>query len=138
MLAAQLAGAVAKELSERAAAGRSGPRVVLLIDDYDVLTAAGTAPLSPLLPYVSSGRDVGLHVVMTRRVLGAARGMYEQFTAAVRESGCASLLMSGDRSEGQLFPGVRPSVLPVGRGLLLRHGDPVRTVQTAHALEVVA
>lgn len=138
VLAAQLAGAVAKELSERAAAGRSGPRVVLLIDDYDVLTAAGTAPLSPLLPYVSSGRDVGLHVVMTRRVLGAARGMYEQFTAAVRESGCASLLMSGDRSEGQLFPGVRPSVLPVGRGLLLRHGDPVRTVQTAHALEVVA
>jgi len=128
-LAGRLAASVAQELSERVSTGRTGPRVVLLIDDYDVLTAAGVRPLAPLLPYVPA--NVGLHVVMTRRVLGAARGLYEPLTAAVRESGCTGLLMSGDRSEGQLFPGVRPSALPAGRGLLIRHGDPTRTVQTA-------
>ncbi|GAA1295603.1 type VII secretion protein EccCa [Saccharothrix xinjiangensis] len=132
-LAAQLAAAVAEELGGRAASGRAtGPRVVLLVDDYDVLNAAGTRPLAALAPFVSAGRDLGLHVLMTRRVLGAARGLHEQFTATVRESGAAVLVMSGDRAEGQLFPGVRPSVLPAGRGVLIRHGEPVRTVQTAH------
>ncbi|WP_433260120.1 type VII secretion protein EccCa [Actinosynnema sp. CS-041913] len=134
-LAAQLAGSVGEELANRVESGGSGPRVVLLMDDYDVLTAGGARPLSPLAPYVSA--DVGLHVVMTRRVLGASRGIYEPFTTVVRESGCTGLLMSGDRSEGQVFPGVRPSVLPVGRGLLIRQGDPARTVQTAYAGEAV-
>jgi S-DNA-T family DNA segregation ATPase FtsK/SpoIIIE len=132
-LATQLAAAVAKELDGRMKSGRGeGPHVVLLIDDYDVLNAAGTRPLAALVPFVSAGRDVGVHVVMTRRVLGAARGLHEPFTATVRESGGVALMMSGDRAEGQLFPGVRPSVLPPGRGLLIRHGDPVRTIQTAY------
>lgn len=135
LLANRLAGAVCQQLTERvgAAPGVSShlPRIVLLIDDYDVLVAGGTQPLAPLIPYVSAGRDLGVHVVMCRRVLGAARGLFEPFTSVVRESGCAALVMSGDRSEGQLFPGVRPSVLPAGRGLLVRHGDPVRTVQVA-------
>ena len=144
--AAQLAAAVTRELERRAAdePGRgtataalagpgapAGPRIVLLVDDLDVLTAAGSNPLAPLLPHLASGRDLGLHVVATRRVAGAARGLFEPFLLAVRESGATGLLLSGDRSEGQLLGGVRARDLPPGRGLLVRAGGAVRTVQTA-------
>jgi hypothetical protein len=45
-----------------------GPRVVVLVDDYDMLTAAGQQPPAPFLPYVPSARDIGLHFVVARRV----------------------------------------------------------------------
>jgi S-DNA-T family DNA segregation ATPase FtsK/SpoIIIE len=147
VLAQRLAGAVAAQLAERSAdddrAGpmtgrapvdpaRALPRIVLLVDDYDVLSAAGGSPLAVLAPYLATGRDVGLHVLMTRRVAGAARGLYEQFTLGVREAGCLGLIMSGDRTEGQLLGGVRAGTMPVGRGQLVRAGEPVRVVQTAY------
>jgi S-DNA-T family DNA segregation ATPase FtsK/SpoIIIE len=135
-LAAKLAQAVAAQLAERAEgdakAKQSGPRIVLLIDDYDILAASGTQPLAPLVPYLAAGRDVGLHAVLTRRVMGASRGLYEPFTTGVRDSGCLALVMSGDRSEGQLFPGVRPTVLPAGRAQLVRPGELARHIQTAY------
>jgi S-DNA-T family DNA segregation ATPase FtsK/SpoIIIE len=108
---------------------------VLLIDDYDILAASATQPLGALVPYLAAGRDLGLHVVLTRRVAGASRGLYEPFTLGVREAGCLALLMSGDRSEGQLFAGVRPTILPVGRAQYIRPGEAVRTVQTAYLEE---
>lgn len=129
--AAGLAAAMVKELDARAAGGGTGPRIALLVDDLDVLTAAGSNPLAALLPYVASGRDLWLHVVATRRVAGAARGLVEPFVQALRESGATGLVMSGDRGEGQLLGGVRARELPPGHGLLVRPGRPVRTVQTA-------
>lgn len=102
-LAHRLASAVAAQLAGREP-GDGSPRVVLFVDDYDVLAASGTQPLAPLVPHLASGRDLGLHVLMTRRVMGAARGLFEPFTLGVRESGCLGLMMSGDRSEGQLIP----------------------------------
>ena len=46
----------------------------------------------------------------------------------VREAGCLGLIMSGDRTEGQLLAGVRAGTMPVGRGKLVRAGEQVRTV----------
>jgi DNA segregation ATPase FtsK/SpoIIIE, S-DNA-T family len=129
-LAQRLAAAVAAQLAGREP-GDGAPRVVLLVDDYDVLAASGTQPLAALVPYLASGRDLGLHVLMTRRVMGAARGLFEAFTLGVRESGCLGLVMSGDRTEGQLMGGVRASTMPTGRGRLVRAGEATRTVQTA-------
>jgi S-DNA-T family DNA segregation ATPase FtsK/SpoIIIE len=40
-------------------------------------------------------------------------------------------MMSGDRSEGQLFPPHYPAPLPPGRGLWMRRGGPARLIQTA-------
>jgi S-DNA-T family DNA segregation ATPase FtsK/SpoIIIE len=134
----QLSAVVCQELAKRDPAGRGTtvsdfpPKIVLLIDDYDVLSASGTQPLGAFVPYLASGRDLGLHVIMTRRVAGASRGLYEPFTLGVRESGSLGLLMSGDRTEGQLFAGVRPTTLPVGRAQYIREGEPARTVQTAY------
>lgn len=108
----------------------SGPRIVVLVDDYDVLTTAGQSPLTPFLPYIPSAVDIGLHFVLTRRVAGASRGMYEPLVQALRESGASAILMAGDRSEGQLFPGVYASQQPAGRGVLIRRGQSNRLIQT--------
>jgi ESX secretion system protein EccC len=142
-LAQRLAAAVAAQLNERAgsdevpaagvpaAAAAPLPRIVLLVDDQDVLAASGAHPLAALVPHLANGRDVGLHVLMTRRVAGASRGLYEPFTLGVREAGCLTLIMSGDRTEGQLVAGVRAGTMPPGRAKLVRPGAPVRVVQTA-------
>ncbi|GGM10456.1 type VII secretion protein EccCa [Micromonospora yangpuensis] len=131
-LAQRLSAAVCQELAKREPSEPARPRIVLLVDDYDILAASATQPLGAFVPYVAAGRDTGLHVVVARRVAGASRGLFEPFPLSVREAGCLSLLMSGDRTEGQLFAGVRPTVLPVGRAQLIRPGEAPRMVQTAH------
>ncbi|MFF8374370.1 type VII secretion protein EccCa [Streptomyces lydicus] len=111
----------------------AGPRIVVLVDDYDVLTTAGQEPLEPFLPYIPSAADIGLHFVLTRRVAGASRGIYEPLVQGLRESGSSALLMAGDRSEGQLFPGVYASQQPAGRGIFIRRGQPNRLIQTVYS-----
>ncbi|OIK01046.1 type VII secretion protein EccC [Streptomyces sp. MUSC 14] len=113
----------------------TGPRIVILVDDYDILTAAGQQPLDPFLPYISSARDIGLHFVVARRVAGASRALYEPLLTALRETGTTALVMTGDRTEGQLFPGLYASAQPPGRGTLVRRGHRHQLIQTALAPE---
>ncbi|MBT1002549.1 type VII secretion protein EccCa [Paenarthrobacter sp. DKR-5] len=130
--AEQLATAVAGELAERVSdpqKAAAAPKVVLLIDDYDILTAGGSSPLGRLTQYLPLGAEIGLHAVLTRRVRGASRGLYEAFFTALRDSGSTGLLMSGDRSEGALINGARARLLPPGRAQLLQAGRPAETVQ---------
>ncbi|MFD3824006.1 type VII secretion protein EccCa [Streptomyces sp. NPDC058625] len=110
-----------------------GPRIVILVDDYDILTTAGQQPLAPFLPYVSSAQDIGLHFVLARRTAGASRALYEPLLTTLRETGTTALVMTGDRTEGQLFPGLYASRQPPGRGTLVRRGRRHRLVQTALA-----
>ncbi len=112
-----------------------GPRIVVLVDDYDVLTTAGQSPLAPFVPYIPSAMDIGLHFVLTRRVAGASRGMYEPLVQGLRESGASAVVMAGDRGEGQLFPGVYASQQPAGRGVLIRRGQSTRLIQTVYTPE---
>ena len=108
-----------------------GPHVVVLVDDYHLLTAAGQQPLTPFLPFVPAGRDIGLHFVVTLPAAGASRGLYDPLLQAVREIGTSALLMSGDRSEGQLFPRVYADHQPPGRGKWIRRGEKAHLIQTA-------
>jgi len=142
--AAGLAAGVSEELAKRMPddtgvipeAGQGGPRIVVLADDYDLLTSGGQSPMDAFLPYVASGRDIKLHFIVTRRASGASRQMYEPFMSAVLESGAAGLVLAGDRSEGQLFTGAYPGDYPPGRGLFVRRGDGPQLVQTALADQV--
>ncbi|MEU7420643.1 type VII secretion protein EccCb [Streptomyces antibioticus] len=109
----------------------SGPRIVILVDDYDILTTAGQQPLTPFLPYLSSAQDIGLHFVLARRTAGASRALYEPLLTALRETGATTLLMSGERTEGQLFPGLYATHQPPGRGTLVRRARPHQLIQTA-------
>ncbi|MGW1891295.1 type VII secretion protein EccCa [Streptomyces sp. NPDC002004] len=146
-LAAALSTGIATELEKRlpdtadpdapvtAEPAFTGPRIVILIDDYDVLTAAGQQPLAPFLPYISSAQDIGLHFVLARRTAGASRALYEPLLTTLRETGTAALVMTGERTEGLLFPGLYASQQPPGRGTLVRRGRPHRLIQTALTTE---
>ncbi|MER5968655.1 type VII secretion protein EccCa [Streptomyces sp. NPDC002055] len=147
-LSAALATGIAKELDKRLpdeafdhetpadGPAFTGPRIVVVIDDYDILTAAGQQPLSPFLPYISSAQDIGLHFVIARRVAGASRALYDPLLTTLRETGTAALVMAGDRTEGQLFPGLHASAQPPGRGTLVRRGRPHQLIQTALATDI--
>jgi S-DNA-T family DNA segregation ATPase FtsK/SpoIIIE len=103
----------------------SGPEIYVLVDDYDLLAAAGGNPLAPLLEVLPYSRDLGLHLVVARSSSGAARAMFEPLLAAIRDSCCMTLLMSASPEEGLTIGAVRPSHLPPGRGVLIsRRGDP--------------
>jgi len=116
----------------RARSWWSGPEIVVLVDDLELLGGDGGSPLAPLLPYLPQARDLGLHMVAARHSGGVGRALFEPFLQRLRELGATGLVLRGDRQEGQLWPGVYPSPLPPGRGQLARRGRRPTLVQTAY------
>ena len=133
--ARSLSAAIAAELQKRAvdpAAKLAGPRIVVIADDYDILASGGTEPLKPLLAYLPSARDLRLHVVLTRPVAGSSRAMYDVALQTIRDTGGSSLILSGERSEGQILPQVYAEQMVPGRGRFVRRGERPRIVQVAN------
>ncbi|WP_030438209.1 type VII secretion protein EccC [Actinoplanes subtropicus] len=110
----------------------TGPELFVLVDDYDLVVAGPTNPLTPLLEYLPQARDVGLHLVLTRRAGGASRALYEPVIQRLRELSVPGLVMSGPSDEGALIGAVKPTLMPPGRGRLLTRREGVRLVQLAH------
>ncbi|GAA3776763.1 type VII secretion protein EccCa [Streptomyces phyllanthi] len=110
-----------------------GPRLYLLIDDYDLLATPANQPLTPLVDLLAQGADIGLHLVIARSSAGAMRGMADPVVRRLMELGCSSLLFSCGREEGNFLNSVPPKKLPVGRAqLITRRAAPV-LVQTGLA-----
>jgi DNA segregation ATPase FtsK/SpoIIIE, S-DNA-T family len=109
------------------------PRWVVLVDDYDLLPAAAGSPLLPLLDLLGLGRELGFHLVLTRRVAGAARAAFEPVFQRLRELGGAGLVMSGDPGEGPLLGNQRAAPLSPGRGFLVRPRLAPALVQVAYS-----
>ncbi|CAA9218917.1 MAG: FtsK/SpoIIIE family protein, partial [uncultured Corynebacteriales bacterium] len=133
-LARGLAESVAVELRARAldrSAAATARRIVVLVDDHDVVGSGDRDLLRPLLPYLPSARDLGLHLLLSRPVAGASRALFDPVLQAVRDTGGSVLLMSGERAEGQLLPRTYAEPLPPGRGRLLRRGEPPFLLQVA-------
>lgn len=137
--ARNLATSIAAELDKRptrdAATRAREPRIVLLVDDHDVLAAGGADPLGPLLPHLPSARDLKLHVVITRPVAGAGRALFHQSLQVTRDTGAATLIMSGERTEGALIGRVHAERFPAGRGRYVRRGTAPFVVQVASTPE---
>jgi len=108
-----------------------GPRIFVLVDDYDMVATHKEHPMMALVPLVAQGADIGLHVVLARRTGGAGRGLFEPLLGRLREVGTAGLMMSGDRDEGPLLGGMRAQVLPPGRGWLVDRRGSKEFVQLA-------
>jgi S-DNA-T family DNA segregation ATPase FtsK/SpoIIIE len=113
----------------------TGPRIYLIVDDYDLVPGALDNPLAPLVDLLAHGRDVGLHVLLARRVAGTARSAFEPFFQRLGELRPPGLLMSGDADEGPLLGGRRATPLPPGRGLYVRRDGGASLIQTALAPE---
>jgi DNA segregation ATPase FtsK/SpoIIIE, S-DNA-T family len=110
----------------------TGPELFVLVDDYDLVAAAPVNPLLPLVEHLAQARDVGLHLVLTRRSGGGSRALYEPVIQRLRELASPGLVMSGDQDEGALVGNVRPVALPPGRGRLVTRKEGVRLVQLAY------
>ena len=88
--------------------------------------------LDPLVELIPHARDIGLHLVLARRVNGSSRVlMADQVVARVRELGCVSLILSGDPREGVLAGEERAVNRPPGRGALVSRGRATELVQIA-------
>jgi len=109
----------------------TGPRIFVLIDDYDLVAGGPANPLSTLLDLLPHGSDIGLHVVLARRVGGSARGAYEPFFQRLRELSPPGLILSGDPLEGHLLGAQRATPQPPGRGVLVRRNLRPALVQVA-------
>jgi len=101
----------------------TGPEFYVVVDDYDLVGGSGrTSPLTPLVDYLPQAREIGLHVVVARRVAGLSRSqMREQLLSRVRELGTAGLVLSGDPREGVVLGDERAGPPPSRSG---RPGPP--------------
>ncbi|MBI8990083.1 type VII secretion protein EccCa [Corynebacterium sp. CCM 8863] len=116
----------ARQLRERS--WWSGPDIFLIVEDHDLLADGVLMPLRALIPHA---RDIGLHVVLTRKAGGASRAMYDPFISELRDQSPAVLLLDADRDEGSLL-GIRPVPQPPGRGTWMTRGSILGTCQIAH------
>jgi DNA segregation ATPase FtsK/SpoIIIE, S-DNA-T family len=91
----------------------------------------GGAPFVPLAEFLPHARDIGLHIVLARRVTGLSRGFGDQFFYRIQELGCGGLVLSGDRKEGPVLGDERAALRPPGRGVLVRRGRPRELIQVA-------
>lgn len=107
-----------------------GPEIYVVVDNLDSIEGNAN-PLKPLAPYINQAADLGLHVVVSRRSTGMARAGYDPIMQAIREAGAAGVLLSGDRQEGAIYPGVFLKPLPAGRAQWVNRAGRVEMIQVA-------
>ncbi len=108
-----------------------GPKLFLLIDDYDMVGTAQGNPLLALTEFLPQARDIGLHVILSRAAGGAGRGMFDGVMQRVREMGSPGVLLSGNKDEGALLGSVKMEPLPPGRGRYVHRRTGATLIQTA-------
>ncbi|GAA2328095.1 type VII secretion protein EccC [Streptomyces cuspidosporus] len=109
----------------------TGPRLFILVDDYDMLGAGiGNAPFDPLLNHLALGWEVGLHIIVTRSATGAGRGLNEMLMRRLLEVNTPALLMSCPPSEGYLLGNVKGRIMNPGRAIRVARRKTTQ-VQTA-------
>ncbi|WP_405699419.1 type VII secretion protein EccCa [Streptomyces sp. NBC_01383] len=108
----------------------TGPRIFVVVDDYDLVATGAGSALAPLTEYLPFARDTGVRFVIARSSAGASRSMYEAFMQRIKELGAQGVVLSGDPAEGDLIGSVRGRPMPPGRGYFAtrRRGNPL--VQT--------
>lgn len=111
----------------------SGPELFILVDDYDlVVPSPHENPMVPLLDFMTQGRDIGLHLIVTRRSGGAGRALFDPVISRIRDLASPGILMSGSSEEGPLIGNAKAVPLPPGRGRLITRRDGHRMIQLAH------
>jgi len=125
------ADVTAQGLRERA--WWSGPELYLVIDDYDLVSSGpDRGPLAPLADFVTQSEELGFHIMLARRVGGAARAlMSDPLLGRLREFGADGLILSGDPREGSLVGEQRAAQREPGRGVLVRRRQNAEVIQVA-------
>lgn len=79
----------------------SGPDIVLLVDDWHMITAAAgmMSPMAPLGPLLPAAADIGLHVIVTCQMSLAHRATMDKFVGAAYGAGSPTLFLSGEKND---------------------------------------
>jgi len=109
----------------------TGAEAWILVDDYDLVSTSSGNPLAPLQPLMAQARDVGLHIVVTRRTGGASRAMYDPIIQTMSELGATGILLPGDPDEGQLIGRYKPRKGVPGRAQFISRDTGHTTAQLA-------
>jgi S-DNA-T family DNA segregation ATPase FtsK/SpoIIIE len=96
-----------------------GPKLFVVVDDYDLVATQSGNPLQPLTDFLPQAKDVGLHLIVARRTGGAARSMFDPVLRTLKEIGSPGFVGSGSKEEGVLWETVRPTAEPAGRGTIV-------------------
>ncbi|MCX5401155.1 type VII secretion protein EccCa [Streptomyces sp. NBC_00102] len=94
-----------------------GPRLFVLVDDYDMVVGSNNFdhPFAPLFDHLALGHELGLHVIAVRSATGAGRGLNDQLLRRLDEANTPGVLLSCPPSEGYVFGNIKPRNLPAGR-----------------------
>ena len=109
----------------------NGPELFIIVDDYDLVVTPSGNPLAVLADVLPQARDIGLHVILSRRSGGASRAMYEPVLQRLRDLATPGLAMSASRDEGVLLGTFRSTPMPAGRGMLVSRRSGEQLVQVA-------
>lgn len=110
-----------------------GPEFYILVDDYDMVNNSMGNPLQPLIELMPQSRDIGLHIVVTRRTGGASRAMYDHFMRAMTDNNAPGMLLPGSPDEGALIGKVKSKPGPAGRAQLISRSKGYQLIQVAYA-----
>ncbi|WP_028933478.1 type VII secretion protein EccC [Pseudonocardia spinosispora] len=112
----------------------SGPEIYLVMDDYDLVgSPALREPMLELSGYLAQATDLGLHLVLSRRVGGMSRAlMGDALVSRLHDLGTGGLILSGDPREGALIGDQRARPQEPGRGVLMSRQRGARLVQLVH------
>jgi S-DNA-T family DNA segregation ATPase FtsK/SpoIIIE len=106
-----------------------GPRLFLVVDDYQLLTMGMGSPLDPLMSLLAHGVYIGFHVIVARSTSGAMRALNDPVIRRMWELGSPGVVFSYPKEEGKFLGEAMPRKLPAGRAqLVTRRG--VRLMQT--------
>ncbi len=108
----------------------SGLEVFVIIDDYDLVSTSQGNPLMPLVDLLPQGRDLGFHVVLSRRTGGMSRAVFEPMVQRLIDLSAPGFMFSGDRLEGRLIGGHPSQRLPRGRAMFVTRDGSTSLVQT--------
>ncbi|MFF2524867.1 type VII secretion protein EccCb [Streptomyces liangshanensis] len=108
----------------------TGPRLFVVVDDYELVATAHGNPLAALTEHLPFARDAGVHFIIARSAAGASRAAYEPFTQRVQELGAQGVVLSGDPTEGEILGHVRARRMPPGRGYFVSRRRSATLIQT--------
>ena len=109
----------------------SGPEFWVLVDDYDLAVTMSGNPIAELIDLLPQASDIGLHVVLTRRMGGAARATFEKVLQMMGDLAVTGILLSGNPSEGAIINGVKPRRAIPGRAQVIHRDLGVVSAQMA-------
>ena len=111
----QLTSVLKERLANIASSPSPLPRIIVLVDDVDLVVGQAANPLVPLVPLLAHAEEIGLSLVLTRRVSGAARSAFDPVMQRMKDLGAAGIVMDGVKDEGKLVGDLIARPLPPGR-----------------------